>query len=126
MSMTSDDWNRVKELFQTALELEPPQRAAFLAENCHDDRIQNEVEKLLRNYREAGSFLNEPVLNRLWEGRTTEGISDSGAASALLTTAPETEVVEPMTGRRLGAYKVVRRIGQGGIAAVFLATRADD
>jgi feruloyl esterase len=36
------------------------------------------------------------------------------------------EADEPMTGRRLGAYKVVRQIGQGGMAAVFLATRDDD
>jgi serine/threonine protein kinase len=126
MSLTSDDWDRVKELFQAALELEPPQRAAFLAENCHDDQIQKEVEKLLSDYQEAGSFLNEPVLYRLWEGRTTEGSLDSKDLCAPFTTASETEVIEPMTGRRLGAYKIVRRIGHGGMAAVFLATRADD
>jgi feruloyl esterase len=31
-----------------------------------------------------------------------------------------------MVDRHLGAYKLVRRIGQGGMAAVFLAVRADD
>ncbi|HXY06647.1 MAG TPA: tannase/feruloyl esterase family alpha/beta hydrolase [Terriglobales bacterium] len=31
-----------------------------------------------------------------------------------------------MVGRLLGAYKLVKRIGQGGMAAVFLAVRADD
>ena len=31
-----------------------------------------------------------------------------------------------MVGRQLGAYKLVRRVGQGGMAAVFLAARADD
>jgi feruloyl esterase len=120
------DRDRVKELFQTALDLEPSLRAAFLAKNCHDVRIREEVEALLRNYQEAGSFLNEPIWNRLWEGRTTEGSSDSKGLCAPFTTAPETEVIEPMTGRRLGAYKIVRRIGHGGMAAVFLATRADD
>src|SRR5215469_3898221 len=126
MDMTPAEWNRVKELFQTALDLDPSQRVAFLAENCHDDQIRTEVERLLRNYQEAASFFNDPALNPLWEDRTTEGSSDSRAASTLFTTPFETEEEKPMTGRRLGAYKVVRCIGQGGMAAVFLATRADD
>src|SRR5207244_11008687 len=33
---------------------------------------------------------------------------------------------DPMMGRRLGAYQIVKKIGHGGMAAVFLATRADD
>src|SRR5215469_9319064 len=126
MDMTPAEWNRVKELFQTALDLDPSQRVAFLAENCHDDQIRTEVERLLRNYQEAASFFNDPALNPLWEDRTTEGSSDSRAASTLFTSPFETEEEKPMTGRRLGAYKVVRCIGQGGMAAVFLATRADD
>src|SRR5215469_2947505 len=126
MDMTPAEWNRVKELFQTALDLDPSQRVAFLAENCPDDQIRTEVERLLRNYQEAASFFNDPALNPLWEDRTTEGYSDSRAASTLFTIPFETEEEKPMTGRRLGAYKIVRRIGRGGMAAVFLATRADD
>jgi serine/threonine protein kinase len=126
MGMTRADWNRVKELFQTALDLEPPQRAAFLDRNCRDRQTRDQVEKLLRDYQEAGRFLDVPALNRLWEAHAAEEFPDSNRESALLTTAASTEVVEPMAGRRLGAYKVVRRIGQGGMAAVFLAMRADD
>ena len=126
MDITPAEWSRVKELFQAALDLEPGQRGGFLVENCHNDQIRREVERLLRNYQEAGGFLNDPALNLLWEGRTTKAPSDSRAVSTLFTTAFETEVEELMTGRRLGAYEVVRRIGQGGMAAVFLATRADD
>src|SRR5215469_14311636 len=123
---TSGDWDRVKELFQAALDLQPPQRAAFLAENCTDEQTRVQVEKLLSDYQEAGSFLEDPVLSRLWEVRTTEGSIDSKDLCASFTTASETKVIDPMTGRRLGAYKIVRRIGHGGMAAVFLATRADD
>ena len=119
------DWNRVKELFQTALDLEPSLRAAFLAENCQNEQIRKEVEALLRDYHDAGNFLNDPILNRVWEGPSIEGSFDSKNPCAPFTTVSETEAVEPMAGRRLGAYKIVRRIGQGGMAAVFLATRAD-
>jgi serine/threonine protein kinase/tetratricopeptide (TPR) repeat protein len=60
------------------------------------------VEKLLINFQEVGSRLSSPVLH--------SHISTHG---------------HPMIGRHLGVYKLERRIGQGGMAAVFLAKRAD-
>jgi serine/threonine protein kinase/tetratricopeptide (TPR) repeat protein len=42
----------------------------------------------------------------------------------LLATATSPEE-DPMAGRQLGVYKLVRRVGQGGMAAVYLAVRAD-
>src|SRR5215469_1120322 len=98
MGMTPADFKRVKELFQTALELAPPQRAAFLAENCHDEQTREQIERLLRNHQEVGSFLEDPVLSRLWGSDNTEETLDSKAGAALSTTAPSTQVVEPMTG----------------------------
>jgi len=44
--------------------------------------------------------------------------------SALLSTATSLEE-DPMAGRQVGVYKLVRRLGQGGMAAVYLAVRAD-
>jgi len=126
MDKTSARWKRVKDLFQAALDVEPSQRLAFLEENCPGEEIREEVEVLLRSYQEAGSFLNNPVVNRLWEDRATEASSDSEATCAPLTTFPEAEVIEPMAGRRLGAYKIERRLGEGGMAVVVLARRADD
>src|SRR5215469_8985074 len=102
------DWNGVRELFETVLALEPTQRAAFLAQNCANDRIRQQVERLLRKYKETGGRLqDDSTLSLLAEARTAE-------------------VEDPMVGRRLGAYKLVKRIGQGGMAAVYLAMRADD
>src|SRR5215831_14929489 len=53
------DWNRVRELFETVLALEPTQRAAFLAQNCANDRIRQQVERLLRKYKETGGRLQD-------------------------------------------------------------------
>src|SRR5215472_7625931 len=39
------DWNRAKELFQAALQLDTSQRASFLAEHCPDDDLRQQVEK---------------------------------------------------------------------------------
>src|SRR5215467_6425494 len=100
--MTPEEWNKVKALFDSALLLEPSQRAAFLAEDCPDDSLRREVEKLLINFQEVGSRLSSPVLH--------PHISTHG---------------HTMIGRHLGVYKLERHIGQGGMAAVFLAKRAD-
>jgi len=105
MQMTPNNWDKAKRLFEAALELEPAQRASFLAANCHEVNLQQQVEKLLIDFQAAGSFLDEPA----WH-----------------STAKSTETEDLMINRRLGAYKLVRRVGQGGMAAVFLAVRADD
>src|SRR5215471_5732903 len=63
MKIATNKWERVKELFQAALDLDPSQRVSFLAEACHDDDLRQQVQKLLIDYQEAGSFLDDPVLN---------------------------------------------------------------
>src|SRR3974390_2330795 len=124
--MTSADWNRVKELFEAALELEPSQRDVFLAQNCGNDQTREQVGKLVRNYVEAGNFLVEPALSRLWEPDGSENSLDSETSAAVVMTDASAEIKDPMAGHRCGAYQLVKRIAQGGMAAVFLAVRADD
>jgi eukaryotic-like serine/threonine-protein kinase len=133
MQITSDNWERAKELFDSALELDSSERASFLAENCRDESLRQQVEKLLINYEEAGSFLNDPALNPSFpvlnapaESQTEEAGRQQPGLGELLATATSAETEDPMVGRHLGAYKLVRRVGQGGMAAVFLAMRADD
>ena len=62
MKMTPDNWDRAKELFEAALELDSSKRASFLADNCRDESLRQQVETLLINYQEAGSFLDDPAL----------------------------------------------------------------
>src|SRR5215471_10549724 len=132
MKMDPENWERSKELFQAALELDSSQRASFLTENCHDDDLREQVENLLISYEEAGNFLDDPFLssrivqapNAIEESPTEEESRLHPEAVGPLTTA--TSVDDLMVGRHFGDYKIVRRIGQGGMAAVFLARRADD
>jgi eukaryotic-like serine/threonine-protein kinase len=133
MQMNPANWDRAKELFEAALELEPSQRASFLAENCHEATLQEEVEKLLMNYQAAGNFLDNPAMSSglpesigLAEIPMQELISSDLPTGHDQSTANSAEAEDPMVGRRLGAYKLVRCVGKGGMAAVFQAVRADD
>src|SRR5262245_42514365 len=55
-----DNWPRVKELFHSALEREPDERAAFLRAACRDDvALQVEVERLLHAHAQSGAFIEQ-------------------------------------------------------------------
>jgi len=99
-----EKWDEVKELFAVALDLDPGKRSAFLREACGgDDTLRAEVESLLSSFDNAPTFLEDSPASDVV----------SAQASAL-------------TGKRIGAYRILREIGQGGMAVVYLAERADD
>jgi serine/threonine protein kinase/tetratricopeptide (TPR) repeat protein len=105
LSMDVSQWQRMKDLFNSALEREPGQRDAFLAEACGgNESLRQEIQSLLAQHRESG----------------TKAVDDESTAEVL----PADQ--SSFTGRRIGSYRVVKRIGQGGMATVYLAVRADD
>ncbi len=54
--------NRIKHLFNNALELDPSDRTAFLAEACGSDNdLRKEVESLLNSYNRVEDFLQTPA-----------------------------------------------------------------
>ncbi|HJR09580.1 MAG TPA: protein kinase [Pyrinomonadaceae bacterium] len=115
--MTPERWKQVEEIFQSALDLPRDERPKFIAETCADDAaLRGQVEALVAQYEEAGDFIEEPafVLNNFNPG-----------SIPFRTTPPTTFEDDPMAGARIGAYKIVREIGRGGMGAVYLAVRAD-
>ena len=105
--MTPEKWLEVKEIFNAALDLPAAERPAFIEEECADDELRAEVEALLASADEAQSFIESPALTRV---------------SHLVTAERQPSYI----GRQIGAYKIEREIGKGGMGAVFLAARADD
>jgi eukaryotic-like serine/threonine-protein kinase len=97
-------WDQVKELFTLALERDPEERSSFLRQACAgDDSLRTEIESLLSSFDGATTFLE-----------------DCPAADLLSAQS------HAMAGKRIGSYRIIREIGQGGMAVVYLAERADD
>jgi serine/threonine protein kinase/Tfp pilus assembly protein PilF len=98
-----NDWRKVREIFDAALERGPEERADFVAQACGDDgQLRAEVESLLSSHGDAKSFLEKPAV---------EKVAD--------VIEPETKKLE--SGRLFGHYEIIRQIGEGGMGEVYLA-----
>ena len=97
-------WQRVKEVFQGALERRGPDRESFLERECgaHAE-LREEVESLLRSYEVAGSFMEAPAV-----------------AHAADSFVEEEQKLFP--GQRVKHYQIVKLLGEGGMGEVYLAT----
>jgi serine/threonine-protein kinase len=106
--MTPEQWARVQELFHGALELPVEARAAWLDAQTDDPALRTDVRALLRADAGAGDRI----------------ISDAIANAA--DTLHEAIRTAPALGARIGPYRLLEEIGQGGMGTVYLAERADD
>ncbi|MGH9853329.1 MAG: protein kinase domain-containing protein, partial [Blastocatellia bacterium] len=102
--MTPERDRQISALFHAACELTSERRAVFLTQACAgDDELRREVEQLLAGDERAGDFLNQPV---------------HAVAAGLLAGASS----DPLrAGQRIGRYRIVSRLGAGGMGEVYLA-----
>jgi serine/threonine protein kinase len=87
---------RLREIFEAATEQDPANRSAFLAEVCGTDSgLRSEVERLLSAHASTGGWLD------MQSPRQPEFL-----------------------GQQVGPYRLIRQIGSGGMATVYLAERS--
>ena len=105
---------REKTIFCRALEIgEPEQRRQYLDEACGaDEALRQEVEKLLALSPGAGNFFDEcrPALAPVAED--AERVL-AAAEAALGSELPES--------KRIGPYKLLQKLGEGGYGVVYMA-----
>lgn len=100
--MTPEQWRRIDELFQIAVEIAPAERASFLAGLGLEEEVYREVSSLVAAHEEATGFLSMPPL--FAKDNTARG---------------------PAAGSTLGPYRIEREIGTGGMGTVYAASRDD-
>ena len=99
-------------LFEQAVSVPREHRAEFVRQVCGEDTaLRRELGSLLDAERSAAEYFDDLA---------DEIVSPAYAAMA------DAETVGPRwEGRRVGAYRLVREIGRGGMSRVFHAERAD-
>lgn len=104
--MSRKEWQKVKEIFEDALELGKDERKVYLDKACAgNDDLRRSVENLLYSFNDTGTVSEIE----------SEGYSRAESAA----------MVEP--GEQIGRFEIIKNLATGGMGEVYLAkdTRLD-
>ena len=100
--------SRGEAIFEAALRLPAEQRTDYLKQTCGADaELRRQVENLLKANELAGDFLEDPV----------------AASSEKTVIAPAVLTEKP--GDKIGRYKLLQQIGEGGCGVVYMSEQEE-
>ncbi len=111
-----ESFEREVAVFSEARRLAAEERAAYLDEACAGDgALRQRVEGLLRAGEEAGVFLQQPA-----PGAQRPEDALAPPKTLQIVAAPAEKV-----GDRIGRYKLLQQIGEGGCGVVYMAEQEE-
>ena len=102
--MDPQHWQLAKSIFRKALDLPASDRETFIANNCQDTAVRDEILQMVKLHENDSDFLESPI-----------GVKDS------VSERPHRFSADSLIGAQIDDFQIIKRIGSGGVGTVFQA-----
>jgi len=112
--MQPERWRHLEQIYHAAMEQPEDKRAAFLERSCAGDRdLRDEVESLIAYAQQDGRIIDKSAMEVVAAAMADDLCAEGGIQA------------DKMIGARIAQYRLIEKLGAGGMGDVYRALRAD-